>query len=59
VTGPTASKIRESVYSMKTFGGLGGVSIALAGFTRVTSTANTTSTALDDYEHIPCGCFHI
>jgi hypothetical protein len=59
VTGPTASKIRESLASMKTCGGLGGVSIAPAGFTKVTSTANTTSVAVDDYEHIRRPCFHI
>jgi hypothetical protein len=59
VTGPTASKIRESVDSMKTYGGLGGVSIAPAGFTKVTSTANTTSAAVDDCEHIRRPCFHI
>jgi hypothetical protein len=59
VTGPTASKIRESVDSMKTYGGLGGASIAPAGFTKVISTANTTSAAVDDYEHIRRPCFHI
>jgi hypothetical protein len=59
VTGPTASKIRESVDLMKTYGGLGGVSIAPAGFTKVTSTAETTSAAVDDYEHIRRPCFHI
>jgi hypothetical protein len=59
VTGPTASKIRESVDSMKTYGGLGVVSIAPAGFIKITSTANTTSAAVDDCEHIRCPCFHI
>jgi hypothetical protein len=59
VTGPTASKIRESVDSMKTYGGLGGVSVALDGFTKVTSTANATSAAVDDCEHIRRPCFHI
>jgi hypothetical protein len=59
VTDPTASKVRESVDSMKTYGGLGGVSIAPAGFTKVTSTANTTSAAVEDYEHIRRPCFHI
>jgi hypothetical protein len=59
VTGPTASKIRESVDSMKTYGGLGGVSIAPAGFKKVTSTANTTSAAVDDCEHIRRPYFHI
>jgi hypothetical protein len=59
LTGPTASKIRESVDLMKTYGGLGGVSIAPAGFTKVTSTANTTSAAVDDCEHIRRPCFHI
>jgi hypothetical protein len=59
VAGPTASKIRESVDSIKTYGGLGGVSIAPAGFRKVTSTANTTSAAADDYEHIRRPCFHI
>jgi hypothetical protein len=59
VTGPTASKIRESVDSMKTYGGLGVVSIVPAGFTKVISTANTTSSAVDDYEHIRRPYFHI
>jgi hypothetical protein len=59
VTGPTASKIRESVDSIKTYSGLGGVSIAPVGFTKITSTANTTSAAVDDYEHIRRPCFHI
>jgi hypothetical protein len=59
VTGPTASKILESVDSMKTYGGLGGVSIAPDGFTNITSTANTTSAAVDDCEHIRRPCFHI
>jgi hypothetical protein len=48
VTVPTASKIRESVDSMKTYSGLGGVSVAPAGFRKATSTANTTSAAVDD-----------
>jgi hypothetical protein len=59
VTGPTASKIWEYVDSMKTYGGLGGVSTAPAGFTKVTSTVNTTSAAVDDYEHIRRPCFHM
>jgi hypothetical protein len=59
VTGPTASKIRESVDSMKTYSGLGGVSIVPDGFTKVISIANTTSAAVDDYEHIRRSYFHI
>jgi hypothetical protein len=59
VTGPTASKIRESVDSMKTYGGLGGVATVPAGFIKFTGIANTTSAAVVDYGHIRLPCFHI
>jgi hypothetical protein len=42
-----------------TYSGLGGVSIAPVGFTKITSTANTISAAVDDYEHVRRLCFHI
>jgi hypothetical protein len=48
----TASEVRESGDSMKTYGGHGDVSIAQAGLTKVTSTSSTTSAATRYSTHI-------